>query len=142
MRLPALVLALCTSVAAGLGVSAAAASGVVTVLPLAVVLAFGVSAAPAHAATKVVERVADGQVVSKNDTPISGAIVFLKDAHNQAIRTYICDQDGHFHFGQLAQSTDYEIWAESNGVRSHSKSISSFDSRNDYNFTLKISASK
>ena len=96
------------------------------------------AARPARAATKVTERVADGQVVTKSDTPISGAVVFLRDSHSQAIRTYICDQQGHFHFGQLAQNTDYELWAESNGVRSHSKSISSFDSKNDYIFTLKI----
>jgi hypothetical protein len=96
----------------------------------------------AHAASVPVERVADGQVVSKTDAPVSGAIVFLKDGRSQTIRTYICDQQGHFHFGQLSQDTDYQLWAESNGVRSKSKDISSFDSRNEFNFTLKIDGTK
>ena len=94
------------------------------------------------AAAKAAERVVDGKVLDKTDGPIAGAVVFIKDTHSQAIRTYICDQEARFHFGQLAQSTDYEIWAESNGVRSHSKSISSFDSKNEYNFTLKVNAAK
>lgn len=108
-------------------------------LPLGIGSALCLSAAvPARAAATPVERVANGQVVSRNDQPIPGAVVFLKDVRTQAIRTFICDQGGNFHFGQLGQNTDYEIWAQSNGIRSRTKSISSFDSRNSYNFTLKI----
>jgi hypothetical protein len=117
--------------------------GTGALLPLGLgTVAFGAAAVPARAATTPVERVADGRVVGKSDGPIPGAVVYLKDSRSQSIRTYICDQEGHFHFGQLAQNTDYELWAESNGVRSHSKSISSFDSKNDYNFTLKIDATR
>jgi hypothetical protein len=89
-----------------------------------------------------IERVADGKVVNRSDAPLSGAIVYLKDSKSLAVKTFIADDSGHFHFGQLGQSTDYELWAESNGVRSKSKAISSFDSKNAYNFTLKIDADK
>jgi hypothetical protein len=106
------------------------------------VLGFGATLPALAAASVPIERVADGQVVSKANTPVSGAIVFLKDSRSQSIRTYICDQQGHFHFGQLTQDTDYQLWAEANGARSKTKAISSFDSKNDYNFTLKVDTAK
>jgi hypothetical protein len=90
-----------------------------------------------------VQRTVDGTVFSKSDATLSGAIVYLKDTKSMAVRTFIADSAGHFHFGQLAQNTDYELWAaDSSGGRSKSKSISSFDSKNDYNFTLRIDTSK
>jgi hypothetical protein len=87
-----------------------------------------------------IQRVADGKVVNKADVPIVGAVVYLKDS--KSVRTFITDDTGHFHFGQLGQNVDYEIWAENNGTRSKSKAISSFDSKNDYNFTLKVDTPK
>jgi len=85
-----------------------------------------------------VQRIADGKVVTKSDAALPNAIVYLKDTKSSSVRTYITDAEGHFHFGQLSQNTDYELWAESEGVRSSTKGISSFDSKNYYNFTLKI----
>ncbi len=84
------------------------------------------------------QRIADGTVVSKSGAPVAGAVVYLKDSKGLTVRTYLADNQGRFHFGQLAQNSDYEIWADSHGVRSKSKNISSFDSKNEYTFTLKI----
>jgi hypothetical protein len=89
-----------------------------------------------------IERIAEGKVVNKTDAVIGGAVVYLKDSRTNSVRTYIADDSGHFRFGGLSQNTDYELWAESHGIRSKSKAISSFNSENNFNFTLKIDAAK
>jgi hypothetical protein len=88
------------------------------------------------------ERIAEGKVVNKSGATIGGAVVYLKDSHTNSVKTYIADDSGHFRFGGLSQDTDYELWAESNGVRSKSREISSFDNQNNLNFTLKVYATK
>jgi hypothetical protein len=88
------------------------------------------------------ERIAQGKVINKTGSAIAGAVVYLKDSRSNAVKTYIADEGGRFRFGDLSQNTDYELWAESNGVRSKSKSISSFDSESNFNFTLKVDAAK
>jgi hypothetical protein len=84
------------------------------------------------------ERVVDGKVVNKAESPLPGAVVYLKDTKSLSVKTFICDDAGHFHFGQLSQNTDYELSAVSNGVKSNTKSISSFDDKNSYYFTLTV----
>ncbi len=87
-------------------------------------------------------RIAEGKVVSKDGASIGGAVVYLKNSRSNAVRTYIADEDGHFRFGELSQDTDYEIWAESNTVRSKSRQISSFDNDNKFYFVLKVNVAK
>jgi hypothetical protein len=84
------------------------------------------------------QRIIDGKVVSKVEAPLPGSVVYLKDTRSNSVKTFICDEAGHFHFGQLSQNTDYELWAESNGTKSKTKSISSFDDKNSFVFTLTI----
>ena len=88
------------------------------------------------------ERIVEGKVVNKDGGPIGGAVVYLKNSRSSGVKTYIADQDGHFRFGELSQDTDYEIWAESNTVRSKSREISSFDNENKFYFVLKVSVAK
>lgn len=90
------------------------------------------------AQTAHIERTVDGKVVNKADAPINGAVVYLKDTRSLNIKTYICDNDGHFHFGQLSQDTDYDLWADNNGVKSNTRTISSFDDKSHYYFTLTV----
>ena len=85
-----------------------------------------------------IERIAEGQVLDKAGQPIGGAVVYLKDSRTNAVKTYIADDTGHYRFGNLSQNTDYELWAESSGVRSKSKAISSFNSDNHFYFALKV----
>jgi hypothetical protein len=98
-------------------------------------------AAPRLAAQAPVpkQRIIDGKVINKAEAPLPGSVVYLKDTRSNSVKTFICDEAGHFHFGQLSQNTDYELWAESNGTKSKTKSISSFDDKNSFVFTLTIS---
>jgi hypothetical protein len=88
------------------------------------------------------QRVVQGKVVDKADAVVNGAVVYLKDDHSLAVKSYITDAQGTYRFGQLAQNTDYELWAESNGKKSAVKNISSFDSKNQFYINLKIDTSK
>ena len=88
------------------------------------------------------QRVVQGKVVDKSGAGLKGATVFLKDDRTLAVKSYIAADDGSFRFGQLAQDTDYELWAEFNGKKSAVKNISSFDTRAEFNITLKIDTGK
>jgi hypothetical protein len=88
------------------------------------------------------QRVVQGKVVDKADAGLKGATVYLKDGHTLSVKSYIATDDGSYRFGQLAQNTDYQLWAESNGKKSAVKNISSFDTRNEFNITLKIDTGK
>jgi Carboxypeptidase regulatory-like domain len=83
------------------------------------------------------QRIVQGKVVSEG-APVNGAVVYLKDDHSLAVKSYITDSDGQYRFGQLSATSDYEVWAESNGKKSSVKSISSFDSKNTFYIDLKI----
>ena len=84
------------------------------------------------------QRVVQGKVVGSSGAGIKGATVYLKDGRTLAVKSYIAADDGSYRFGQLAQNTDYQLWAEHNGKKSAVKSISSFDTRNQINIDLKI----
>jgi hypothetical protein len=72
---------------------------------------------------------------------VKGATVYLKDGHTLSVKSYVAD-DGTYRFGQLAQNTDYELWAEFNGKKSSVKNLSSFDTRSTFNINLKIDTAK
>ena len=79
-----------------------------------------------------------GHVMTRQDQPAQKAIVYLKNTKTLVIKTYITDADGSYRFSGLASNVDYEVYAEQQGVRSDTKTLSSFDSRKQVNFTLKL----
>lgn len=106
---------------------------------LLVAAQFASFAAPAFAQQRgPVARTVEGKVIDKVETPLKGSVVYLKDDHTLAVKSFIVDNDGHYRFGQLAQSTDYELWAELEGKKSNTRTISSFDNKNSFVINLKI----
>lgn len=85
-----------------------------------------------------VQRIVQGKVTNKQDAPINGAVVYLKDNRTMSLKSYITDAAGNYRFGQLSENTDYDLWAESKGSKSSTKSISSFDTKNSFHLDLKI----
>ena len=87
-------------------------------------------------------RTVEGEVCSKDGSPIKGAVVYLKDEKSLAVKSYLSDEQGQFHFRQLSMSLDYDLWAELNGKRSKTKNISQFNSKPDLRYKLKLPISK
>jgi hypothetical protein len=93
-------------------------------------------AATAHA--QQAYRTVNGQVTDKGGAPLKGAVVHLKETKSLAMRSYITAEDGQYKFAQLSTNADYEVWADSDGKKSDSKSISSFDNKSAATINLKV----
>jgi hypothetical protein len=87
-------------------------------------------------------RIAQGTVLSSDDQSQANAVVYLQNQKTQEVRTYITEADGHYRFGQLSSDADYQLWAEYKGRKSKTRTISSFDSKKEFNFNLKIDIQK
>ena len=87
-------------------------------------------------------RTIEGLVSSKEGVPIQGAVVYLQDSKSLTVKSYLSDVQGRFHFQQLSMSADFDLWAELNGKRSKTKSISQFNSKPNLKFKLKLPVSK
>jgi hypothetical protein len=83
-------------------------------------------------------RSVQGAVASPDDAAVSGAVVFLKNMKSLQIRSFITKADGTYYFHGLSPDVDYELRAESNGLSSSPKTLSSFDSRKEAVLNLKL----
>jgi hypothetical protein len=84
-------------------------------------------------------RLLYGKVLDKQDNPVAGAIVYLTNTRTHAVKTYIIGQDGTYRFPGLS-SVDYEVYAQYNGHKSDTKSVSQFDDRPQVYIDLRIDA--
>lgn len=83
-------------------------------------------------------RELSGAVLSRDDVPLANAIVYLKNTKTLAVKTFITAADGKYRFPALAPNADYEVYAEHQGKRSSTKTLSSFDSRREAFINLRI----
>jgi hypothetical protein len=84
------------------------------------------------------QRTLSGKVLDDTETPVGGATVFLKNVKTRDIKSFTSIADGSFRFAQVGMVDDYEVWAEHGKKKSAVKTISSFDSRKQLEFDLKL----
>jgi hypothetical protein len=87
-------------------------------------------------------RVVQGRVINAQDSPQPNAVVYLQNQKSLEVKTYIATADGSYRFGQLSGDVDYQLWAKYQNSKSKVRSISSFDSKKQFNFDLKLEPSK
>jgi hypothetical protein len=114
-------------------VFAALAAGVVQGGPQGALIA-----PPIAQAQNLGERVVSGAVLNEDSSPVVGATVFLKNEKTKAIRSYTSTSMGHYYFAQVNMAEDYDLWAEKNGRKSATKTVSSWDSRKEFVSDLKL----
>lgn len=81
-----------------------------------------------------------GTVTNKADKPLEKALVYLKNNRTLTVQTFITGPDGKFRFNSLSPNTDYDVFAELNGKRSNTRTLSSFDTRAEAFMPLKINS--
>jgi hypothetical protein len=91
----------------------------------------------AHA-QNVGQRSVSGLVVDADSAPVQGATVFLKNSKTKAIRSYTSASNGRFRFAQVNMTDDYDLWAEKDGKKSATKTVSSWNASKDYETELKM----
>ena len=112
---------------------AAMAAGALLIAPQA-----GPFALPAAHAQNLGQRVVAGYVADQSSTPVAGATVFLKNLKTKSIRSYTSTADGKFRFVQVNMVQDYDLWAEKGNKKSAVKTVSSWDSRKEYETELRL----
>lgn len=117
-------------------VCAALAAGLA---PMGVGGGAGIGLGPVAAqAQNIGQRVVTGRVVDSNSASVPGATVFLKDLKTKSIRSYTTDSGGKFRFAQVNMAEDHELWAEKDGKKSAVKTVSTWDTRKEFDCELKL----
>jgi len=91
---------------------------------------------------RTTSRTLTGTVEDKNDKPVPEAIVYLKNTKTLGMKTYIAQKDGTYRFPELSNNVDYEVYAEKNGMKSKTKTLSQFDDRPKATINLQINTNK
>ncbi|HEY5177628.1 MAG TPA: carboxypeptidase-like regulatory domain-containing protein [Terriglobales bacterium] len=98
----------------------------------------GSSSSDGRKATRVTSRTLTGVVLDKSDAPVSNAVVYLKNMKSLAVKTVIAANDGTYRFPELSPNVDYQIYAQREGKKSDTKTLSQFDDRQAANIVLRI----
>jgi hypothetical protein len=101
-------------------------------------VSFGLLAAVSAQGKGDNSRLLTGKVTDRQDAPLANAVVYLTNTRTRAVKTYIVGQDGGYRFPSLSPNVDYEVYAQFNGHKSDTKTVSQFDNRQQVNINLKI----
>lgn len=112
--------------------------GVVVCCLVLMALGTVASASPDKKGDKQVGRLLFGKVLDTDDNPLPDAVVYVTNTRTRAIKTYIVGKDGAYRFPALTTAVDYEVYAQFNGHKSETKSVSQFDDRSQVYIVLKI----
>lgn len=114
---------------------------------LAVGLAVGLAPVPAAAAPQLfgrdakrrdTTRLLTGKVMDNGDNPLPNAVVYLTNTRDRSVKTYIVGPEGTYRFPALQANIDYEVYAQYEKRKSHTKTVSQFDDRTQVYIDLKI----
>jgi hypothetical protein len=83
-------------------------------------------------------RLLTGKVLDSGENPLPNAVVYLTNTHTRSVKTYIVGPDGAYRFPALQPSIDYEVYAQYDNRKSHTKTVSQFDDRSQVYISLKI----
>ncbi len=98
----------------------------------------GLMSPPMAQAQNVGQRIVSGTVLDASSATLSGATVFLKNLKTKSIRSFTSDPKGRFQFVQVSMTEDFDLWAEKDGKRTATKTVSSWDARKQYECELKM----
>jgi hypothetical protein len=87
-------------------------------------------------------RAVTGTIRLVDDTLVDGAVVQLKNTKTMQVRSFITKADGVYQFQGLSTNVDYELKAESKGMVSPSRTLSTFDDRKRAIMHLKLENKK
>ena len=79
-----------------------------------------------------------GKVLDNADNPLPNAVVYLTNTQDHSVKTYIVGPEGTYRFPQLQPTIDYEVYAQIDKHKSHTKTVSQFDNRQQVYIDLKI----
>jgi Carboxypeptidase regulatory-like domain len=116
-------------------VAAVLAVGFVSMPPLASAQLFG-----RENTKRDTTRLLVGKVLDTRDNPLPNAVVYLTNSRDRSVKTYIVGPEGTYRFPALQANTDYEVYAQLNKRKSHTKTVSQFDNRSQVYIDLKIEA--
>jgi hypothetical protein len=83
-----------------------------------------------------------GLVNDKSEKAIQNGVVFLKNSRTNTVISHFTDSDGNYRFTGLDPNVEYEVYAEFDGQRSASRTVSPLDSRKEIILNLKVDKKK
>ena len=109
----------------------------------AILLVFSLAASAApDKKDKQVGRLLFGKVLDPQDNPVPDAVVYVTNTRTRSVKTYNVGKDGSYRFPALSSAIDYEVYAQFNGKKSDTKSVSQFDDRSQVYLVLKVDPRK